>query len=59
MLTDQHSDAMTTEAEQDDNLVNLDVHRAKQRERFPAVDDLVDRLTDDALSVASGRCVTR
>lgn len=36
------------------SLINLAEHRRSKRDRFPNVDELLERLTDDTVNVANG-----
>ena len=38
----------------DSSLINLAEHRKTKSDRFPKVDDLLDRLTDSTQNVANG-----
>ena len=57
------NDTETTQSEEqqtscDGTLINLAAHRQMKSERFADVDDLLDRLTYDAVNVANGGCRT-
>ena len=46
-------------AASDQILINLAAHRKSRSDRFPSVDDLLERLTDDTVSVANAGYRTR